>query len=475
MSISPGLPLGATTSQPTVAAAAGPTATYPMGPTAALVAAHSATTAAYRMPRPSRASEDPGVTLVAASGSHGEAEDAAAREFQSALNREAASLVIAWCAALQGLWAFAAADGEAAREAAKRGVEDGLARMARVLAAWLEAHASPAEEASALVFRFPRALVGRQLHEAVNAGARGRPGGARDAEFMEVASHTATRILQMAVTPQEESLWRIFAGLELEESECGLLGDAESFGKHLHLKLGSVHCIQVMQDWEWPYMYALADLGYDLAARALLEASSDPGSCDPEGPKQLPRGGKLRVLEIGWGQGISGRRLLGEPERTGTCRQGIQVQYEVIELHPVVAEDARREAQNRPPGAFTVHEGPWELIVPTLPDGAYDLIFYDPFPMTPQHAGQQPRSEKWGLPLSVLENLLFYRLLRPGGVLVQYAISHGRSTATDYLKQIAPMFAELRCMKLRGLAPESCTSYALFEQAKDLDVSALIK
>merc|ERR1712113_961393 len=103
-----------------------------------------------------------------------------------------------------------------------------------------------------------------------------------------------------------------------------------------------------------------------------------------------------------------------EAERTGAIHNGIRVQYEVIELHPVVAQDARNHGAQ-------VHEGPWQKVVPNLPAGSYDLLFYDPFDPTPEHVGEEQKYERWGLPKVVLENLIFYRLLKLGGVFVQNA------------------------------------------------------
>lgn len=97
----------------------------------------------------------------------------------------------------------------------------------------------------------------------------------------------------------------MFTSLEVEESQPGVLGSQQSFGQHLHLKGGATGQIQLMQDaqrvfsrsmthnfggrerhtwqdWEWPYMFALADSGFQIASQNGSKA--------------------LRVLEIGWGQ-----------------------------------------------------------------------------------------------------------------------------------------------------------------------------
>lgn len=342
-------------------------------------------------------------------------------------------------------------------------IAQGLEGMSRELAAWREAHPAP-QESSLLAFHFPRAEVGRQLFGVVSAGCKAVSSLAAKRHFVEAASKVATSLARLAVNPQEEELWRRFVSMEVEapEGSGALGGHAQSFGSHLHMKGGVNGHVQVMQDWEWPYMYALADLGFDLAMSSRLK----------HGP------GALRILEVGWGQGISGRRLMEEPQRTGHVKDGITVDYEVVEIHPVVAEDARREAARRAGsgGTMRIHEGPWQTVLPTLPDGAYDVIFFDPYHLKPAHFGETQNFEQWGLPLALLENLLFYRLLRPGGVVVQYAISHGSKRASHILQEcVAPMFAELRISTIGGLVPEAGTIYASRQEADNLEVPALIK
>lgn len=336
-----------------------------------------------------------------------------------------------------------------------------LNNMANELRIWQETHKKP-EDVSALVYKFPRSIIGRQLREAVDASRAAQPASQR-VRFAELASRTMTALMHMATTPQEESLWHRFRNMELEETESGVLGKRESFGKHLHLKGGMKGRIQVMQDWEWPYMYALADFGFELAIAGLPSTASTPLA--------------VRVLEVGWGQGISGRRLMSEPERTGAAAKGISVQYEVIELHPLVAKDARTEGARHPEWSMHVHEGAWQQVIHTLSDGAYDLIFYDPYNLTPKDMGEMQHFEQWGMPAILADSLLFYRLLRPGGVLVQYAVAHRQVSASDLLRRfVAPFFGELRLARLSApLVPEIGTSYATPAEASQLEIPAVIK
>ena len=120
-------------------------------------------------------------------------------------------------------------------------------------------------------------------------------------------------------------------------------GDQQSFGEKLHV-LGH----NVMEDWETNYMTRSVDF--------LLDAC-------PERP--------IRVLEAGWGQGISGRCFL----------RNESVDYEVIELHPSVAENARRVFSEMSIEA-KVHEGAMERISPNLEVRTYDVIYSDIYTAT---------------------------------------------------------------------------------------------
>ncbi len=104
----------------------------------------------------------------------------------------------------------------------------------------------------------------------------------------------------------------------------------------------------VMEDWETNYMTRSVDF--------LLDAC-------PERP--------IRVLEAGWGQGISGRCFL----------RNESVDYEVIELHPSVAENARRVFSEMSIEA-KVHEGAMERISPNLEVRTYDVIYSDIYTAT---------------------------------------------------------------------------------------------
>eukprot|EP00435_Cladocopium_sp_Y103_P031159 s793_g7.t2 len=110
--------------------------------------------------------------------------------------------------------------------------------------------------------------------------------------------------------------------------------------------------------------------------------------------------------QLGRRQGISGRRLMDNADAAGLPE--LRVAYEVVELHPAVAADARAEAQRRPKDtvcSIRVHEGPWQKVLPKLAANAYDLIFYDPLNISPRYIGEKQLYESWGLPACVFEAL----------------------------------------------------------------------
>lgn len=360
-----------------------------------------------------------------------------------------AALLASWQQVQRGL--HAVASGLQAEEMIQRALD----AMSMELQRWRMTH--PADPFQ-LLFRFPRQRVGRELHEILKLTALG---GASNA-LMQCAAHVASRLQEMSITPQEEKMWHMFTAFEVEQSEPGVLGaEKESFGKHLHLRGGATGQIQLMQDWEWPYMFALADAGFHISLETVKQMV---------GPK------KLRILEVGWGQGISGRRLMDNADAAGLPE--LRVAYEVVELHPAVAADARAEASRRPKDtvcSVRVHEGAWQKVLPKLAANAYDLIFYDPLNISPRYIGEKQLYESWGLPVCVFEALQFYRLLRPGGVVVQYAISHRSSTVKMLEEQVAPLFKELRLTRIAGLQPEADSSYVTTAEAGDLYAPALIK
>eukprot|EP00756_Hemistasia_phaeocysticola_P060657 Hpha_TRINITY_DN4213_c0_g1::TRINITY_DN4213_c0_g1_i2::g.186762::m.186762/K00542/GAMT; guanidinoacetate N-methyltransferase len=136
----------------------------------------------------------------------------------------------------------------------------------------------------------------------------------------------------------------------------------------------------VMEDWETPYMEAL---------------SKTVGA----------QGG--RVLEVGYGLGLSARALglLGQSE--GEVQLGEHV---IIEANIEVAAAAETYAKSAPVPT-TVLKGFWQDIVPELPPGSFSGVLFDAYPLT---------REEWaaGEVDSFFKEAV--RLLKPGGVFTFY-------------------------------------------------------
>lgn len=103
----------------------------------------------------------------------------------------------------------------------------------------------------------------------------------------------------------------------------------------------------VMEDWEDGYMATLAEI-----------AGGHGG----------------RILELGYGLGISSRHLRSNPAVT---------EYWVVECHPEVIERAVVEMKDDlASGRAHLISGFWEDAVPILGDGGFDGILFDTYPLT---------------------------------------------------------------------------------------------
>ena len=205
-----------------------------------------------------------------------------------------------------------------------------------------------------------------------------------------------------------------------------------SFGKYLH-----VNGEQVMESWETQWMRALARYGL----RKTRSASA-------EGP--------VRVLELGWGQGISGRELLA----------GWNVNYTVIEIHPGVAANARKFFEDHGMSSHArVLEGAWEEVFPTLKDRTFDVVFADTWDTT-RAKGRQAWEfrEPWYFNAYESCFVSLYRMLKPEGVLVYYDTGlretyAGSSVTQKTLTWQPSLFNEVDIRKVGGLHAYGSTTY----------------
>jgi len=180
--------------------------------------------------------------------------------------------------------------------------------------------------------------------------------------------------------------------------------------------------------------------------------------------RSVKDGEPIRVLELGWGQGISGRTLLAHEN----------VDYTVMELHPAMAANARSVFKELGKGKdeARVLLGPWEKVLPTLADRSFDVIFSDAWPT--QKSGDKQKwtyAEKWEVTES---NLALPRVLKPGGAHVWYTAKRPSSKAKKPWHGLANyntwwhanMFTEFSVKKLGGLKPYDSTIY--FRKGEDV-------
>lgn len=127
--------------------------------------------------------------------------------------------------------------------------------------------------------------------------------------------------------------------------------------------------IQVMQSWETPFMHALAE--------ALVKHLN-------ENKAALMANGKISVLEIGFGLGLSATRI--QEEMQGLVAEfGNQViEHHIIELNDEVYANLEKfAASEAEKGRATVvpHKGNWKDVVEELKGKEqFSGLLYDPFP-----------------------------------------------------------------------------------------------
>jgi hypothetical protein len=157
--------------------------------------------------------------------------------------------------------------------------------------------------------------------------------------------------------------------------------------------------VQVMQSWETPYMHALAE--------AVVKHLN-------ENKEALMAHGKIAVLEIGFGLGLSATRLQEEMQGIVAEYGNKVVEHHIIELNDEVFANLEKfAAAEAEKGRATVvpHKGNWKDVVEDLKGKElYSGLLYDPFPTC--------KEEQDFHQLMFISDQHAGPLLQPGGALI---------------------------------------------------------
>eukprot|EP00933_Yihiella_yeosuensis_P062268 TRINITY_DN6520_c0_g1_i1.p1 TRINITY_DN6520_c0_g1~~TRINITY_DN6520_c0_g1_i1.p1 ORF type:complete len:190 (-),score=66.90 TRINITY_DN6520_c0_g1_i1:335-904(-) len=116
----------------------------------------------------------------------------------------------------------------------------------------------------------------------------------------------------------------------------------------------------VMEDWESPYMSALAAV-----------------ACSVGDANGQSKGGG-RVLEVGFGMGISAKAI---DEFLPAVKEHV-----ILEANDMVLGRAAQWADDEAKVPTTVLGGFWQELVPSFEDGSFDGILFDAYPLSPGEA-----------------------------------------------------------------------------------------
>ncbi|HET8796435.1 MAG TPA: class I SAM-dependent methyltransferase [Thermoanaerobaculia bacterium] len=173
---------------------------------------------------------------------------------------------------------------------------------------------------------------------------------------------------------------------------------------------------QVMQDWERPYMEAMA--------KVVTETHGD-------------------VLEIGFGMGISASYIQAMGVRSYTvieCNEGVMRQFE--------------QWKGRYPGRdIRLVEGKWQDVIDTL--GLYDGIFFDTYPLS------EEEFERYVVRDVTFAQHFFAaaaRHLRPGGIFTYYS-NEIDSVSRRHQRALLELFSSITFSVCRPLFPPADCNY----------------